>query len=486
MNHGSKALKTIADTLQKQEYFLAEQRSKEHIRNHPLEAQGWAYLGEALLSRGFGAAARAVFERARLLDPEATWMLSISKELDKREEGPERYDVELLLKTDKVKVSGAVLVRNGEAAIERCIRSLQGAVDEIVVLDYGSTDRTIPIVMTIPQIKLIQAEWKDSFADLRNEMHTHITGDWVLWIEPNEELHPQDKAKVREAAALFHLSESPAALDVITVSVKNGATVETFTGPRMYSLKWGLSYTGRVKEQLLPSVSNGAVEPLLIRRKINLRLIAMESQASPNNEETLRLQMKLLERMLEDEPDNPRWSLHYSEELVRQGRIDEALIHVELAAQKAQDVELFPHRLELLVLQIRLMMDLSRWQEAEQIVREGLSAFPDYPDFHYYLSQIHLHRAEELYREAALNLRLAQEGFVTYRGPDPMDHDILDWKSTQMNAELALGYGELAAAETMYDVLAERFPESKEIQTRLRRIENQHMKLTSRSGEVSE
>ncbi|WP_239631105.1 glycosyltransferase [Paenibacillus sp. H1-7] len=480
-NDANERFQAIAASLQKQQYFQAEQQAKEYIQTRPLDAQGWAYLGEALLSRGFAGAARAVFERAQLLDPEAAWMPNILKQLEQQEEGTERYDIELLLNTEKVRVSAAMLVRNGEEYIDDCIRSLQGAVDEIVVLDYGSTDRTRTIVAGMPHIKLIQSQWNDSFASLRNEVHAHITGDWVLWLEANERLHPRYKGKVREAAALFQQSESPAALDVIsTVRASGGAGIEKFVGPRMYAMKWGLVYSGRVKEKLtyLSGITNGVT---LLQRRLNLKLVVTESGSRENAERLSQLHLELLQRMLTEEPDNPVWPMHYGEALAGLGRLEEAQSYAEQAARLAELTD-FSHRLELMILTIRLNMELSRWQEAEQAIQEGMAAFPGYPDFSYYSSQLQLHRAQLLYKQAAQNTRLAQEGFVTYRGPDSMDHDIADWKSQQLYAELALSSGELAAAESMYEALAERFPESAEIRTRLARIERQRSKLAGTEG----
>lgn len=68
-----------------------------------------------------------------------------------------------------------------------CLRSLETAVDEIVIVDTGSTDST-PAIAAAAGAKLIFADWKDDFSAARNEAVKHATGDWILTIDADERL----------------------------------------------------------------------------------------------------------------------------------------------------------------------------------------------------------------------------------------------------------------------------------------------------------
>lgn len=81
---------------------------------------------------------------------------------------------------------GAVLiVRNEERYLEECLRSLQNVVDEVVVLDTGSTDRTIAIARQFAD-SVVCGPWNGSFADARNRALEASTSKWVLSIDADE------------------------------------------------------------------------------------------------------------------------------------------------------------------------------------------------------------------------------------------------------------------------------------------------------------
>src|SRR6476660_4313612 len=133
-------MKTVTELLKQKNYKEAELAAKEHIRANSLEAQNWVFLVEALMHQGYGSAATKAFHRAWLLDPEATWVVPVLDLLKEIPAGDERVDIEGLLHVRRVTVSAGIISYNMESTIERCLDSLQGAVDEIILIDC-STDR---------------------------------------------------------------------------------------------------------------------------------------------------------------------------------------------------------------------------------------------------------------------------------------------------------------------------------------------------------
>lgn len=93
-------------------------------------------------------------------------------------------------------ISAIIVAKNEEANIERCIRSLQGLCDEIVVLDTGSTDETYRIAERLGA-KVYHEPWRDDFAYTNNIALGHATGTWVLLVDADEELTDTDCDSVR-------------------------------------------------------------------------------------------------------------------------------------------------------------------------------------------------------------------------------------------------------------------------------------------------
>lgn len=84
-------------------------------------------------------------------------------------------------------LSGCLIVKNEEKHLERCLKSLVNKVDEIVVVDTGSTDKTKEIAREYTE-KVFEYEWKNDFAAARNYSLEKATGDWILVIDADEEL----------------------------------------------------------------------------------------------------------------------------------------------------------------------------------------------------------------------------------------------------------------------------------------------------------
>jgi glycosyltransferase involved in cell wall biosynthesis len=96
-----------------------------------------------------------------------------------------------------MKLSLCVIVKNEEATLAKCINSAKSIVDEIVVLDTGSTDKTIEIAQNLGA-KVYQFPWNNDFSAARNEALKYIVGDWVLVLDADETLTPKIKSQIRQ------------------------------------------------------------------------------------------------------------------------------------------------------------------------------------------------------------------------------------------------------------------------------------------------
>jgi tetratricopeptide (TPR) repeat protein len=99
-----------------------------------------------------------------------------------------------------MKISLCMVVKNEANRLPHCLQSVRPAVDEMIVLDTGSTDETVAIAQsfgaTVPTFP-----WNNSFADARNEALKYATGDWVLVLDADETLTPEVAPILKQAAA---------------------------------------------------------------------------------------------------------------------------------------------------------------------------------------------------------------------------------------------------------------------------------------------
>jgi len=96
-----------------------------------------------------------------------------------------------------MKLSFCIIVKNEEASLPRCLSSVKDLVNEIVVLDTGSTDKTVEIAKSFGA-KVYYFEWCNDFAAARNEALKYVQGDWVLVLDADEVLTPEIVPQIKQ------------------------------------------------------------------------------------------------------------------------------------------------------------------------------------------------------------------------------------------------------------------------------------------------
>ena len=97
------------------------------------------------------------------------------------------------------RLSVAMIVCNAQDSIQTTLDCATSMADEVVVVDTGSTDRTLQIVRH-SQARLIETPWGDDFSAARNLCLSHVQGDWVLWLDAGEHLRGDDPQLLAEFA----------------------------------------------------------------------------------------------------------------------------------------------------------------------------------------------------------------------------------------------------------------------------------------------
>lgn len=91
-----------------------------------------------------------------------------------------------------ITISLCMIVKNEEQTIERCLLSVKGIVDEIIIVDTGSTDKTKEIVSNFSD-KVYDFEWINDFAAARNYAFSQATQEYILWLDADDVFVPEDQ-----------------------------------------------------------------------------------------------------------------------------------------------------------------------------------------------------------------------------------------------------------------------------------------------------
>ncbi len=94
-------------------------------------------------------------------------------------------------------ISLCMITKNEEKYLEQCLNSVKDIVDEVVIVDTGSTDKTKEIAKKF-KAKIFDLKWNDNFSEARNESLKHATKEWILVLDADETLDNSAKDKIKE------------------------------------------------------------------------------------------------------------------------------------------------------------------------------------------------------------------------------------------------------------------------------------------------
>lgn len=96
-----------------------------------------------------------------------------------------------------ITISLCMIVKNEELALPRCLSSVHDLVDEIIIVDTGSTDGTKGVAQQFGAT-VIEFQWIDDFAAARNFAFGQATQDFILWLDADDVLEDGDHALFKQ------------------------------------------------------------------------------------------------------------------------------------------------------------------------------------------------------------------------------------------------------------------------------------------------
>lgn len=151
-----------------------------------------------------------------------------------------------------VSVSLCMIVKNEEDVLERCLESAAGVVDEIVIVDTGSTDRTREIAARFTD-KLFSFPWRDDFAAARNESFSHASMDYCLWLDADDVLLGTDQTAFLKLKETLDPSVSVVMAPYHTGFDESGRVTFSYFRERLIKNRAGLRWEGAVHEAVTPA-----------------------------------------------------------------------------------------------------------------------------------------------------------------------------------------------------------------------------------------
>jgi tetratricopeptide (TPR) repeat protein len=359
--------------------------------------------------------ARALFQAAKRLDPELPHLDRNLEEISKRGRSGAHKKlvfhpvlVELTKRARRLanrakpaegqRLSLVMIVRDEEEMLPRTLEAIAPAVDEIIVVDTGSTDSTIAIARSFGAT-VIEREWTGSFSDARNASLEAATGDWFIYLDADEVLVSEDVEKLRALAGqtwreAFFLHETN-----FTGDEGNGVSV-VHSALRMFRNRPNYRFSGRLHEQIafhLPAYlpERIAQSPVRVNHYGYLGVVRESKDKARRNLELLRAQQ--METPVE--ALNAFFYYNLGSEYFACGEVSKAIEQFEVGFSKVEAEGNFWHEYapSLVLRSTKALRAAGRFQDALERAATGLQHFPGFTDLVYEqgMASLGLQRTDE-------------------------------------------------------------------------------------------
>jgi glycosyltransferase involved in cell wall biosynthesis len=267
-------------------------------------------------------------------------------------------------------ISVCMMVKNEEKNLPRALESVKDWVDEIIVVDTGSTDRTVEIAESYGA-KIYHHPWENDFSKHRNQSISYATSDWLLIVDADEELDQETAPLLRQ------ITSAPREICGFVFELYNDVSAGGQTmilHPRLFRNHVGFHYEGKVHNR--PTVPGNVA-------RTNIRLIHYGYNETPEVMQAKHeRRVAMIRNWVEEEPDNFLAHAYLAHALLsrtesRVEAVDEGLMALRLLNDTTREKQRYPHVYYPI---LNGLTNLGRDDELLEHGKNCLEIAPYYPD----------------------------------------------------------------------------------------------------------
>lgn len=347
-------------------------------------------------------------------------------------------------------LSLCMIVRDSAATLPACLTSIRPFVDEMIVVDTGSTDDTVALARRLGA-RVYHFPWCQDFAAARNESLRHARGRWIFWMDADDTI---DAANGRQLQALARQEPDPAILGYVMQvhcpgpEGKDDVTVVDHV--KLLRNRPDLRFEGRIHEQVLPAVRRAGGETAWT----DLYVVHSGYDHSPAGQEQKKLRdLDLLQREIDDRPEHPFTLFNLGMTYAHIGRPGLAVDYLARSIHASGPTE--SHLRKAYALLVYCYNQVHEADAAWQTCARGLSLFPEDVELRFRRGLL-LHEAGRLEEAAATYCDVLQRGGTRYF--TSVDRGLHGFKTRQNLALVYTDMGALDRAETEWRAIVAEVP----------------------------
>lgn len=314
------------------------------------------------------------------------------------------------MKQDEKGLSLCMIVRDEEDVLSRCLKSVSGIVDEIIIVDTGSIDNTKGIAEGFGA-RLFDYRWEDDFSAARNFSLEQARGDWILVLDADEVLVCDSGEQVRQ------LIEKPGIegyfIKIINLlgDARNHDASEDWV-VRLFKRKKAYRFEGAIHEQVRPAIERIAGEDSIKTAPLKIYHDGYRCSVVKNKGKVER-NMRIAKKALVSNPKDPFLLYSLACEFFVSGEYGEAL---QTFRQAQKNINPTVGYLSDIYIKMSLCLyALGRFEEMDEFNNSSLS-----PDFLFVYGLLKMetgmfNEAEEAIRKCLTQINSGREGHMTIK-----------------------------------------------------------------------
>ena len=284
-------------------------------------------------------------------------------------------------------LSLCMIVKNEQEFLPDCLESVRNIADQIVIIDTGSIDNTVAIAKRYGA-EVHYFKWCDDFSAARNESIKYASCGWIFWIDADERLLPDS---IPELKSLMKYENKPVIYKVhIRNIIKDGQNHSLSNAHRLFNNYRGISFSGRIHEQVSPSVAKLRGE----ERDSNISIYHIGYNLEGKQAEAkMERNRKLLENMAREFPNDAYAHYTLAQYYGMMNKPEKALIHYH----KAHNLKQFEPAMTASLLNIMSgnLLKVNRIDEALEYTTKSISMKPVQASGYYLLYKISVAKKED-------------------------------------------------------------------------------------------
>lgn len=287
-------------------------------------------------------------------------------------------------KGKKVRISQCMIVKNEERNIEKALSWGKAVMWEQIVVDTGSTDRTVELAQKLGA-KVFYFPWKDDFSAAKNFAISKARGEWIAFLDADEYMEPGDALKMAEVIERI----SGDGFDGVSTGCQQiddeGRIFASGTQIRFFRNQSDVRYRRRIHEQL-ESITGRELRVGDVTRELSVFHTGYQNAEIEGKNKNERNRRLILEE-LREKPDNYEMMGYMGDECLGDGEKAEAeqwyrraveFMPLTLKSYDQRSAVTFTKLLRLLT-----EKETISWNEAEPLYQKAVEAFPEEADFDY-------------------------------------------------------------------------------------------------------